>query len=307
MDQPSRSVLAPPPERFVPEELGGTLLAAEHLARYWWAAGAASGADVLDAGCGVGFGTKLLLDAGARSAVGVDASEEAVAAARERCGEAAAFQVAQLEQLPLEGDSIDLAVCFEVLEHVERPERAIAELRRVLRPSGTLAVSTPNGLVSATENPHHHSELSPSELRAALVASFAHVEPLAQQSWYASVLAGPAARGGDPAQELDLAVRSETAPKPDEETYLVAVAGDGPPPPELTRGVAFLAEPRGPERLDDAVSWHARRSYVERARAERAEAEAEALRRELASAREQLSSSPPRGLLRRARGSLRRR
>ncbi len=87
LGSPPRSVLAAPPERFVPEELGGTLLAAEHLARYWWASGAAAGADVLDAGCGVGFGTKLLVEAGARSATGVDIAEEAVAAARERCGE----------------------------------------------------------------------------------------------------------------------------------------------------------------------------------------------------------------------------
>ena len=295
MGSPPRSVLAAPPERFVPEELGGTLLAAEHLARYWWASGAAAGADVLDAGCGVGFGTKLLVEAGARSATGVDIAEEAVAAARERCGEGATFQVADLEALPLADDSVDLAVCFEALEHVERPEHVIAELRRVLRGSGTLAISSPNRLVSTGQNPHHEREFSPGELHSALVQSFDTVTLLSQQSWLASVLAGPEARGGDPAGEVDLAVRTETAPAPDEETYVVAVAGAGPPPAELARGVAFLADPRGPENLDAALRWNERQVYVESARASRAEAEAEALRRDLEIARaalESIQSSP---------------
>jgi len=309
---PPRSVLAAPPERFVPEELGGTLLAAEHLARYWWVAPAAAGKDVLDAGCGVGFGSQVLLDAGARSVNGVDEAEEAVTASRERCGDAASFQVADLEELPLEDDSADLAVLFEVIEHVARPERAIAELRRVLRPEGTLVVSTPNRLVSVVDNPHHELELSPAELRAALEASFAHVEPLAQQSWFASLLTGPEGRGGDPGRELDVAVRSEIAPQPDTETYALAVAGDGPPPPELARGVVFVTDPRGPESLEAAVRVHARRAHVEEARAQRAEAEAEQLRRDLEIAREALAgvkSSPSWRLtepLRRAKGALRR-
>lgn len=313
MGSPPRSVLAAPPERFVPEELGGTLLAAEHLARYWWASAAAAGAHVLDAGCGVGFGTKLLVEAGARSATGVDIAEDAVAAARERCGDGATFHVGDLEALPLEDDSVDLAVCFEALEHVARPERVIAELRRVLRGSGTLAISSPNSLVSTGQNPHHEREFSPGELHSALAQFFDTVTLLSQQSWFASVLTGPEGRGGDPAREVDLAVRTETAPVPDEETYVVALAGDGPPPAELARGVAFLADPRGPEGLDGAARWHERQAYLEAARAARAEAETEALRRDLEIAREALESmqSSPSwrltGPVRRAKSSLLRR
>ncbi len=76
---------------------------------------------------------------------------------------------------------------------------------------------------------------------------------------------------------------------------MVAVAGAGPPPAELARGVAFLADPRGPENLDAALRWNERQVYVESARASRAEAEAEALRRDLEIARaalESIQSSP---------------
>ena len=313
LGSPPRSVLAAPPERFVPEELGGTLLAAEHLARYWWASGAAAGADVLDAGCGVGFGTKLLVEAGARSATGVDIAEEAVAGARERCGEGATFHVATWRRCRWPTTPWTSRCASRHSSTSSGRERVIAELRRVLRGSGTLAISSPNRLVSAGENPHHEREFSPGELRSALGESFDTVTLLSQQSWLASVLTGPEGRGGDPAREVDLAVRTETAPVPDEETYLVAVAGAGPPPAELARGVAFLADPRGPEKLDAAIRWNERQVYVESARAARAEAEAEALRRDLEIARaalESIQSSPSWRLtepMRRAKSSLLRR
>ncbi len=45
--------------------------------------------------------------------------------------------------LPLPSESADLVVCTEVLEHVFETERALTELRRVLKPGGSLLLSTP--------------------------------------------------------------------------------------------------------------------------------------------------------------------
>lgn len=274
----------------MPKEMGGTLLAAEHLARYWWAAAAAGGADVLDAACGVGFGTALLADAGAGTATGVDLSEEAVAAARERCGSQAAFVVADVMELPLEDDSFDLAVCFETIEHVSKPERAIAELRRVLRPSGSLVISSPNPGVSPPGNPHHARELTPAELRDELARAFAHVELFGQQSWFASALVNAGDRSGEATQELNVAVRTDEPVGPGQETYTVAVAGDGPTPSALERGAVFLSSPRAPDALHEEIRTGQRRAHLDAARAGRAEAEAERLARDLAIAREALSS-----------------
>lgn len=49
-------------------------------------------------------------------------------------------------RLPLAGESIDRVICSETLEHVPLDSAAIAELVRVLRPGGRLAVSVPRRL-----------------------------------------------------------------------------------------------------------------------------------------------------------------
>lgn len=52
--------------------------------------------------------------------------------------------VANIEAMPEIADaSIDILFCIEVLEHVSRPESAIAEIRRILRPGGCVIGSTP--------------------------------------------------------------------------------------------------------------------------------------------------------------------
>jgi SAM-dependent methyltransferase len=83
---------------------------------------------VLDVGCGV----KPYLPFFARAAeyVGVDpASAEA-----DLRGSA--------EQIPVEDGGFDLVLCTQVLEHCERPDRAVRELRRVTAPGGRVLAST---------------------------------------------------------------------------------------------------------------------------------------------------------------------
>ena len=54
------------------------------------------------------------------------------------------FVLGTAEQLPFEADSFDLVVSEYVLEHVERPEAAFAEVGRVLKPGGHVIALTPN-------------------------------------------------------------------------------------------------------------------------------------------------------------------
>jgi len=42
------------------------------------------------------------------------------------------------ESLPLASESVDVAICFNALDHMRDPAAALAEMRRVLRPAGTL-------------------------------------------------------------------------------------------------------------------------------------------------------------------------
>ena len=56
------------------------------------------------------------------------------------------FGVGNINDIPLESDSLDAVMCSEVLEHVESPEESIQELVRVLKPGGVMALSVPRYL-----------------------------------------------------------------------------------------------------------------------------------------------------------------
>jgi len=48
-----------------------------------------------------------------------------------------------VQDMPFEDESFDFVVCCAILEHVPYPERAIAEIFRVLRPGGEVAIEVP--------------------------------------------------------------------------------------------------------------------------------------------------------------------
>lgn len=54
--------------------------------------------------------------------------------------------VADVQAMPIPDNSFDSAMCFEVLEHVPNPEKALRELFRVLKPGGSLVFSVPHFL-----------------------------------------------------------------------------------------------------------------------------------------------------------------
>jgi len=144
--------------------MGGGLLEAEHQARYRLALPYVRDKVVLDAGCGVGWGAALLLDAGARCVVGMDNSQDA-----ERdftVGVPGAhFVFGDLATAPFADDAFDAVVCCEALEHTTATAAALDGLTRVLRPDGMLFVS-PNPAVYPSGNPFHRHELSPGKLAA---------------------------------------------------------------------------------------------------------------------------------------------
>ena len=96
----------------------------------------------LDAGCGDGrYLAALDPELPARRA-GTDIAERILETARARVE--ADFRQANLEALPFEDGAFDLVLCSQVIEHVLNPQTAVAELARVLRPGGTLVISTDN-------------------------------------------------------------------------------------------------------------------------------------------------------------------
>ena len=99
----------------------------------------------LDAACGTGRHSAYLASLGHR-VIGVDTSPEMLARAREKVPEGE-FHEADLHDVPLADDSVDLVVCAIALSHVADLGQALAELVRVLRPNGHLVISDSRGLI----------------------------------------------------------------------------------------------------------------------------------------------------------------
>jgi ubiquinone/menaquinone biosynthesis C-methylase UbiE len=104
------------------------------------AAGVQQGSRVLDVATGPGYAAAAAADLGA-SVVGVDMAPAMVELAR-RLHPTVEFRVAQAEALPFEDDSFDAVISNFVAPHLSRPELAVAELVRVLRGGGRLALTT---------------------------------------------------------------------------------------------------------------------------------------------------------------------
>src|SRR5205085_2147715 len=94
------------------------------------AAGVKPGIRLLDVACGTGVASARAAAMGAR-VTGVDFSPEMIAEARRR-HRTIEFQTADAEALPFPDASFDAVLANFGIHHVERPERAIAEVRRVL-------------------------------------------------------------------------------------------------------------------------------------------------------------------------------
>lgn len=125
------------------------------------------GRSVLDAGTGSGHYAAELAERGA-DVVGVDASAGMVAQARERHGDVASFQVADLgEGLPFDDGAFDLVVCQLTLEHVADWDPVAAEFARVLGDEGELVVSTDHPFSTYFVIEHEPPEIGSAQAQSA--------------------------------------------------------------------------------------------------------------------------------------------
>lgn len=158
-------------ERLVPDELAeGDITGNEtyklHVERYEFAARHLQGRRLLDVGCGVGYGTRLLAEHNNTSVevLGLDISPETISYARQRYGgphiEFRAGDAMTFE----DSEGFDGIVALEIIEHLKKPEEFIKHLVSLLRPKGLLVVSTPT-TPSTDFNPYHRQDFTPKSFR----------------------------------------------------------------------------------------------------------------------------------------------
>ncbi|HSJ73520.1 MAG TPA: methyltransferase domain-containing protein, partial [Miltoncostaeaceae bacterium] len=131
------------------------------------------GAVLLDVGCGTGEDARALAQrvAPGGRAIGVDASEAMVAEARRRAAEAGErgveFLRSDVRSLALPDGAVDGCRAERVLQHVEDPAGAIAEMARVVRPGGSVVAAEPDWgtLVIASRDPEAAAEVAAAACR----------------------------------------------------------------------------------------------------------------------------------------------
>jgi glycosyltransferase involved in cell wall biosynthesis/ubiquinone/menaquinone biosynthesis C-methylase UbiE len=111
-----------------------------------------SGLSALDIGCSAGFIADELATDGAKT-IGVDIDEPGLERARIRFGGRVGFVNASGDELPLPDESLDVVVFNHIYEHVVDPDAVVAEIRRVLKPTGVVYL----GLANKHQiiEPHH--------------------------------------------------------------------------------------------------------------------------------------------------------
>lgn len=153
----------------------------EHLVRYEFATPFVQGAMVIDLGCGCGYGSHALADNGATAVTGVDSAADAITYSQKHYGSKKLhFAVMDVTALTYPDHSFDVAVCFEVLEHVQNPDALLREAKRVLKPGGTFILSTPNkDIWSAGQpqpiNPWHVEEFTRTQFKELVEQHFSGV------------------------------------------------------------------------------------------------------------------------------------
>ena len=172
-------------ERFLPDLRGQ--IHYEHHHRYAICLSIVQGKRVLDVACGEGYGSATLAST-ASSIVGIDISETAISHAKTRYGDTLQnidFIQGHADKLPFETSTFDVVVSFETLEHLAAQEQMIAEIKRVLVPSGVLVISTPDRDAYAEayggHNEYHVRELTKNEFTGLLKTQFANLELYGQR------------------------------------------------------------------------------------------------------------------------------
>lgn len=135
----------------------------EHLHRYAIANDFVKNKIVLDIASGEGYGS-YILSKNALEVIGVDIDKETVFDAQKKyLNDNLTFKIGSADNIPVDSDSIDIVVSFETIEHHDKHEGMLLEIKRILKPDGILIMSSPDKKyysdLTGQKNPFHVKEL----------------------------------------------------------------------------------------------------------------------------------------------------
>lgn len=135
----------------------------EHLHRYAITFDFIKNKKVLDIACGEGYGCYLMSKM-ASHITGIDIDYQTINKAKDKYNITNIdFLQGDIFKIPANKQSFDVITCFETLEHTDNHDAVLKELKRVLKPSGLLFISTPDKKNYSEKrnysNPFHKKEL----------------------------------------------------------------------------------------------------------------------------------------------------
>jgi 2-polyprenyl-3-methyl-5-hydroxy-6-metoxy-1,4-benzoquinol methylase len=131
--------------------------------------------EVLEIGCGVGRGLEIILQK-CQNYTALDKNEQLITLLQEKYPQHR-FITHHIPPLAsLEDESFDFVITFQVIEHVKEDDFLVQEIRRVLKKTGKLIISTPNIKQSLTRNPWHIREYTAEQLKNLLLRYFTEIE-----------------------------------------------------------------------------------------------------------------------------------
>ncbi|MEN2489816.1 class I SAM-dependent methyltransferase [Flavobacterium sp. B11] len=156
----------------------------EHLHRYAIVSDYITGKVVLDIACGEGYGSNLMAK-NASFVYGVDIDVDTIDKAKSKYQkENLEFRIGRADKIPLESNSIDVVVSFETLEHHDKHQEMMVEVKRVLRKDGLLIISTPDKLHYSDgrnfKNEFHVKELYKEDFKKLIMTYFDKMQVLTQ-------------------------------------------------------------------------------------------------------------------------------
>lgn len=147
------------------------------VARYEMIARRVNCRDVLDLGAGDGYLSSLVASR-CHQVVALEADADGVAQARQMLS---GYPNVRVEQgsayaIPYPPESFDVVMMADVIEHLEAPENAVAEVTRVLKQDGVALVTTPKWRADRVWDTRHVKEYTPSDFKGLLASHFECVE-----------------------------------------------------------------------------------------------------------------------------------